>query len=256
MHNETGRSEEEVAKTIIQIFGQADYLNYISADVIWTEEDPQRLIFSELQIAAKSPVHQIAGNAKFRLAIAHAIGFGALVDVDKALELVVEAAKKGYLPAQAIFAAWHVTNGRSVPVPIETQLDWLYEATSWGSFYAGNSLRRLSQIDHESARTAFHRKGGYNQYFYGGDPPTHIGSAEFRHSLSRMTVSNEIETVNQLLQSAVIYGDELLTAHLLQQYSQDPNLTNQFGESLLVLACKGGHINVLKVDFSIKLCNQ
>lgn len=251
--NETGRSEVEVAKSIEQTFGHADYLNYISADVTRTEEDPQRSIFSELQIAAKSPIRQIAGNAQFQLAIAHAIGFGTLVDVEKALEFVVEAAKKGYLPAQAIFAAWHVTHGRPVPVSLETQLDWLYEATSWGSFYAGYSLQRLSQVEYESARTAFHKKGGYNQYFFGGDPPTHIGSAEFRHSLSSVTVCNDTGTINQLLQSAVIYGDDLLTAQLLLEFSPDPNLTNHFGESLLVLACKGGHIKVLKVDLSSKL---
>lgn len=250
-----GRSETEVARSIEEIFGNMDYLDYDWIDVTWTEEDAQHSVFSELQIAAKSPIRQIAGKAKFQLAIAYSIGFGTLVDVDKALDFVVEAAKKGYLPAQAIFAAWHFTHQRPVPIPLETQLDWLYEATSWGSFYAGCSLQRLSQIEYESARTAFHRQGGYNQYFFGGDPPAHIGSVDFRHSLSYMNIGQGTETVNQLLHSAVIYGDDLLTAHLLQEYSPDPNLSNQYGESLLVLACKGGHIKVLKVDFIIKLHN-
>lgn len=250
VNNEIGRSAPEVARSVEQTFGHADYLNYFWVDVLWTEEDAQRSIFSELLIAAKSSIRQISGKAKFQLAIAHAIGFGTLVDVDKALDSVVEAAEQGYLPAQAIFAAWHVTHRRPVPVPLETQLDWLYEATSWGSFYAGDSLQRLSQTEYESARAAFHKKGGYNQYFFSGDPPAHIGSAEFRHSMSYLTVSKDTETVSLLLRSAAIYGDDLLTAHLLQEYSPDPNLSNQFGESLLVLACKGGHIKVLKVILS------
>ena len=251
-----GRSETEVARSIEKILGHVDYLSYDWADVIFTEEDAQHSIFSELQIAAKSPIHQMAGNALFQLAIAHSIGFGTLVNVDKALDFIIEAAKKGYLPAQAIFAAWHFAHRRPVPVPLETQLDWLYEATSWGSFYAGHSLHRLSQIEFESARSAFHRKGGYNQYFFDGDTPAHIGSVEFRNSLSYLNIGKDTEIVNQLLQSAVIFGDDLLTAHLLQEYSPDPDLSNQYGESLLVLACKGGNIKVLKVDLLPSLTTQ
>ena len=83
-----------------------------------------------------------------------------------ALKSVLESAHRGYLPAKAIFHPWHVAHSRKIDVDEETQLDWLYDATVWGSAYAGQSLQFKSPLVYDSARQMFHRRGGYNQYFY------------------------------------------------------------------------------------------
>jgi len=50
-----------------------------------------------------------------------------------------------------------------------------------------------------------------------------------------------------LLQSAAIYGGRALAKYLLEHKGADPNFRNQFGESLLLLCSKGGHLDVLEV---------
>lgn len=166
-----------------------------------------------------------------------------------ALKSVLESAHRGYLPAKAIFHPWHVANSRKIDVDEETQLDWLYDATVWGSAYAGQSLHLKSSLVYDSARKMFHRRGGYNQYFYDWEPPPHIRSKQFISSLAASGISMEPHHLNALLQSTAIYGDVALAKHLVQDQRIDVNLVTRFGESLLLLCCKGGHIDVLEVRY-------
>jgi len=46
---------------------------------------------------------------------------------------------------------------------------------------------------------------------------------------------------------AAIYGDAVLMKHLIQDLGVNASFTNCWGESLLVLCCKGGRLDVLKV---------
>ena len=191
-----------------------------------------------------------AGRAHFLMALAYSRGFGVEANVDLALKSVLEAARKGYLPAQAIFHVWHSTHARAVDVDEETQLDWLYNACLWGSVYAAPVLRQKCPSDYEAARQEFHTRGGYNQYFYNPQAPAHIKSEEFLGSLKSKAYQPDTEHMAALLQSAAIYGDITLAQYILKSGNVDLNLCSRFGESLLVLCCKGGHMDLLHVSFN------
>jgi hypothetical protein len=229
------------------IFGSSSYLSYGWIDESWTEHDTQAEIFAELQglIMSSSPL--VAGRALFELAIAHAIGFGTHEDKLLALDSILKSAKKGYLPAQAIFHVWHEEHHMVAPIDEEKQMDWLFEAVTWGSFFAGGSLRRLDVQEYQLARQLFHNYGGYNQFFYSRNRPPYIDSEDFRNSISSLNLDADIANASALLEAAAIYGDAPLAQRLLEVPGVDPNFTNEYGESLVVLCCKGGHLDVLKV---------
>lgn len=75
--------------------------------------------------------------------------------------MMLEAARRQYLPARAMIHAWFDPHGR------EVGLNWLFEAASWGSICAGQVLRRRSLEDYEAAREEFHGRGQCSyQYQY------------------------------------------------------------------------------------------
>jgi hypothetical protein len=141
---------------------------------------------------------------------------------------------------------------RSVDIDEEVQLDWLYNACLWGSMHARPVLRQKSLSCYEDACKQFHQRGGYNQYFYDGQPPAHIRSKEFLDGLKLSACGQpNAGHLFALLQSAVIYGDTALAKYILETEKVDLNLCNQYGESLLVLCCKGGHMDLLHVSPNI-----
>jgi hypothetical protein len=229
------------------IFGSSSYLSYGWIDESWTEHDAQAEIFAELQGLIMSSDPLVAGRALLELAIAHAIGFGTHEDKLLALDSILKSAMKGYLPAQAIFRVWHEEHHMVAPIDEEKQMDWLFEAVTWGSFFAGGSLRRLDVQEYQLARQLFHNYGGYNQFFYSRNRPPYIDSEDFRNSISSLNLDADIANASALLEAAAIYGDAPLAQRLLEVPGVDPNFTNEYGESLVVLCCKGGHLDVLKV---------
>jgi hypothetical protein len=214
------------------------------------ESDPQAQTFATTEKATRSPVQEIAGHAYFELALAHSLGLGTTANIDLALQSVVEAAKRGYLPAKAVCRTWYDAHSKDCPVDVESQLDWLYDATVWGSTIASDVLQIKSPSDYLSARKIFHQRGGYNQYFYGSQAPAHIHPEDLVRSLPANELDHYKAHINALLQSAAIYGDISLAAHLLHNLKADPDVMNEFGESLLLLCCKGGHIDILKVPIT------
>ena len=243
-----GRSDHDISKAIEKAFGSEDYLEFGWVDEETIELDPQEQIFATSVKESQSPLQDVAGRAYFELALAYSLGFGATANIDMALNSIVEAAKRDYLPAKAVFYTWYDAHSKECPVDAELQLDWLYDAAVWGSTFANEVLQLKSPSDCIAARKMFHHRGGYNQYFYGSQPPAHIHSEDFIQSLPASGFNNDDEHVNALLQSAAIYGDISLAAHLLYKANANPNLTNQFGESLLLFCCKGGHIDLLEVS--------
>ncbi|KIM82919.1 hypothetical protein PILCRDRAFT_88233 [Piloderma croceum F 1598] len=186
-------------------------------------------------------------NAEIAKAVERNFGFGVKGDVDLALKSILEAARKDYLPAQAILHVWYAAHSQAVDIDEETQLDWLYNACLWGSVYAGPVLQQKSPSDYENVCKEFHMRGGYNQYFYGNEWPSHINSKEFLEGLQSKTYQPDAGHMADLLQSAAIYGDAALAQFILESGEVDVNLCNQYGESLLVLCCKGGHTDLLHV---------
>jgi TPR repeat protein len=208
-------------------------------------------------LRAQSLRHVVgAGRAHFQIALAYSIGLGVSADADHALSSLLESAKRGFLPAQAILHAWHTSQLRPLDVDEETQLDWLYNACIWGSVHATPILQRKSRLDYEAARKGFHDRGGYNQYFYDDQPPAHIGSSQFLEMLKLRAHQPSAKDMAALLQSAAIYGDTQLAQCILNIGNVDLNMCNQYGESLLVLCSKGGHIDLLRVSSCRSRCVQ
>jgi len=236
-----------VENAIERAFGDKDYLRFGWNDNEATEWDAQKSIFDDLQKKSQSASKLSSSRAFFELSIAYSIGFGVQMNIEMALKCVTEAARRGYLPAKAVFYPWHIAHSQTIAEDDETQLDWLYDASIWGSVYAAQVLQHKNRAEHEGARQMFHRRGGYNQYFYDNDPPAHIESRPYLVSLMTSRVDVEFQHLKALLQSAAIYGDAALAQHLLRDRGMDPNLTTDCGESLLLLCCKGGHVNVLYV---------
>ena len=72
----------------------------------------------------------------------------------------------------------------------------------------------------------------------------HIDSKAFISSIKSL----ETEDKTALMVSAAVYGDVALAHFLLQDHTVDVNLVNHSGETPLLLCCKGGHIDLLRVS--------
>jgi len=248
-----GRTDEDIASSIESTFGSAKYLEYGWSDEKWLPESSQKDIMAELQQQSKSSSPHISGRAHFELALAHAIGIGTPISIEKAMSAMTSAAKKGYRPAWAHFAAWYRAKDYSTHLDEETKLNWLYEATVLGSFFAASALQKMNTEEYSFARREFHAAGGYNQYFYRKDCPEYINSQQFRDSLTIRKAGHDLESLEVLGWSAAIYGDVELLNWLLR-HGLDPNVTNNVGESLLVVACKAGHLAILEVRLKTPSC--
>ena len=244
-----GRTPKNIERSLELLVGRPDYFQYGWADTAFTEEYIQNLSFADLQKLATSNDRDISGKALFELAFAHALGFGTQSSTDSALDHILCSAKKGYLPARALFRTWYEGAGRgeSIPIGRETQLDWLSESVAWGSFYAGTSLQRLDPVEFRLSRKEFHENGGFNQYFYPRNIPPEIGYQSARTSFLAGKSPSPQDNVNDLLEYAVIHGDSHFVRKLISVGMIDPDCTNQYGESLVLLCCKGGHLDTLKV---------
>ena len=242
-----GHSETEIAKQVERNFGASNAL-----DFGWGEEDMPKATQAEIIKGIQTQTNGSgAGRAHFLLALAYSRGFGVQADVRPALKSMLEAARKGYPPAQAILHVWHAAHSQMVDVDEETQLDWLYNACLWGSIHAAPVLRLKSPSDYEAARQEFHARGGYNQYFYNNQSPEHIRSEEFIGKLKSKVYLPDDDHMEALFQSAAIYGDTALALFILESGKLDLNVCNRHGESLLTLCCKGGHMDLLRVSFEI-----
>lgn len=225
-------------------FGRSDYLD-IELDIeLVSERDTQALLFDTLVQESKSPDPKVSGKALFQLSLASACGFGTPYNEDAALTFASSSASAGYLPAQATTVAYYMALGRQAELDLDTTIDWLFEATAWGSFVAASCLKQLDMGEFETARAEFHKAGGYNQFFYSSCPPPYIHSAEFAKSL--VCNAELLHNPEELARSAAIYGDAALLKQLIAMNVVDVDLTTRWGESLTVLACKAGHLNTLR----------
>lgn len=225
-------------------FKLVDYLKIYMDIEFESERDTQALVFDRLLKASQSKNKVESGKALFQLAIAHACGYGTSYNEDSALKNAVASARKGYLPAQASVVAFHVALGREKELDHEEKIDWLFEAAAWGSYIATECLARISLDHFYDARKAFHRAGGYNQFFYAQEPPPYLHSEEFLKS-----IPSENKDLEVLARNAAIYGDLALLQRLLGDFKVDPNLVNDMGESLVLFCCKAGHLELLKVCY-------
>src|SRR4051812_24312366 len=107
-----GRTPKNIERSLGLLVGQPDYFRYGWADTAFTDEYVQELSFADLQKLAASNNQDISGKALFELALAHALGFGTQSSRDSALDYILRSAKKGYLPARALFRTWYEGVGR------------------------------------------------------------------------------------------------------------------------------------------------
>ena len=156
MTQKIGRSNDDVSKAVEKQFGDENYLSFGWTYEETIERDPQQHTFLLLGNESRSPSQAVRGRALFEIAIAYSLGFGTRANVDMALGSVNESARQQYLLAKAVFHVWHDAHSRKADIDEETQLDWPYDATLWGSESAGQVLRRKSETDYSQARQEFH----------------------------------------------------------------------------------------------------
>lgn len=190
----------------------------------------------------------VAAKAHFELGLSYAIGLGTEADPEEALEHMLTAARKGYRPAQCLYAHWFRALGRKPMVSHDTELDWLYEQTTLGSFLAATTLKDMDQSEYDSARREFHSKGGYNQYFYPGQRDQLCTSdKETVRYITGSTKARGHDELYALFWSAAVYGLATVMETLLEDSTVDINQANEYGETALSLCCRGGHIDLLEV---------
>jgi len=233
-----GRTRKEIDCGLRTYFNDAHYVTFGWPDEDEIPLDVQQQIIKDLTKSTHGPSR---GYAFFQLAIAHSLGLGGPKDICGMLFAAVQSAKADYLPAQAAVHAWHTAHNRPLDADEDLQLDWLYEAVARGSWTAEKTLQGMGTDLYIQARQDFHTRGGFNQYFYPNQPPACIGSSES---------IGDRDDVDDLMLNAAIYGDKRLMEACLTA-GGNPNASNEFGESLLLLCCKGGHLDVMEACHSL-----
>lgn len=162
-------------------------------------------------------------------------------------------ALEGFYVAQGICERLHRGLGRSLPGRIDeaTRLQWLYNAASTGSLLAGEMLRKSDQNLYASARIEFRKNGGYN------DEYTRIAQTQAKlledRSLTDIMENHNINDYivdirgNRLLHLASLVGHIAATRSLLSLKGIGVNVRNDTGETPLLLACKAGHAEIVKM---------
>ncbi|KAA8900914.1 hypothetical protein FN846DRAFT_957648 [Sphaerosporella brunnea] len=246
-----GRGPRDVERSLRRHLGDGHYLTFGWEDEETLHRTIQSQIIADLKNQSRSSNITTRGRAFFQSAIAHSLGLGAPRNIDAMLKATIEAARADYLPAQAVLHAWHFAHDRQVDVDEHVQLNWLYKAVVWGSWTAGSMLREMDPDLYREARSEFHSRGGYNQFFHSREPPDYIdlaGATGHEH-ITRLhrSVGLSEDAGAPILTAAAIHGSCTLIEVLVKDLGCDPNTCNEFGESLLVLCCKAGHIELLEV---------
>ena len=178
--------------------------------------------------------HHFSAQTLFGMALGFAshrhLGYQA-----KALKFARAAAQAGSMPARGI--VWQLDEAISEgsersDTDSRQMLEWLYDATSTGSYTA---YQRLAQLDEERARDArqeFMVSGGYNPE--GFTLPQSLSSIQIGDSPDPDLIIDEF--ANRLLHAAAVAGDTNAIRKLLD-INADNNVGNGAGETPLYKAC-------------------
>lgn len=169
------------------------------------------------------------------------------------IQCLLEAAKKGFVPAQAVTQRVFSSYGLTWPVNIERGQvrQWLFEGACTGSRIAQSDLQVLDPDLAKKAISVFHEQGGYHQHSLRPLPL----SAEWKDvSLSTINLrfgKNADRDKSTLLHPLAVWNNHGAIQELLNYDIAALNTVNGNGETALYLACVAGCVELVRV-----LCNH
>lgn len=166
------------------------------------------------------------------------------------LEATLECAKRGYFPAQALYATLWKTKRGYLPSSIRSYIDrWSFNAVASGYLFSAWSFEEQKPILYRQALDIFRQTGGYNlhhcgQYmaYWDASQPEH---GEYVSGLVGL-LERDLQNYPVHLAAALNYRnlEQMLSidAWLLLVQVEDHG-----GDTPLMKCCMGGHIDALRV---------
>lgn len=165
------------------------------------------------------------------------------------IQCLLEAAKKGFVPAQAVTQRVFSSYGLTWPVNIERDQvrQWLFNGACTGSRIAQSDLQVLDPDLAKKAISVFHEQGGYHQHSLHPLPL----SAEWKDvSLSTINLrfgKNADRDKSTLLHPLAVWNNHEAIQELLNCDIAALNTVNGNGETPLYLACMAGCVESVRV---------
>ena len=158
------------------------------------------------------------------------------IDVSKAdksiqMEMLLSAAEKGHIPAQAVVSRVFESYG----IPHEVNKAFLYNGASHGSPIASQDLEHLDSRLASEARHHFRGSAGFNQFY----SPLHVVQPDGIKDASDNTRIHYLATYGK--------SEELQQLLEANDTTADVNADNIFGETALYKACMTGCWETVKV---------
>ena len=156
------------------------------------------------------------------------------------IEMLIEACRKDFPPAQAIVARVLRSYDLTVTEYLsseEAEL-WMSNAVATGSMFAYHELKPINSSLASQARDQFRDMAGYNQWY----SPLFEASPEGVQTLG---------LGNQAIHRYAAYGNLNALMALLDTEPKSPNSLNELGETALYKACLAGHHRVV-----LELCDR
>jgi ankyrin repeat protein len=201
-------------------------------------------------------------EACFQLSVCNIIAFGTSYNGAMSLDWLIQSARKGYLPAQALVKRMHDALNIELESPLQDSvLSWLKAAVETGSFVAMQDLQKachagtysMEEFDTSVARfrTTF---CGIGYKLFEDSVTERYGCCDMAElerllSLEYQTAENNTETRLSVLNDrgdtvlhwAAINDNTAVLGTILQRAPHMVNIVNNFNETPLLCACRSGH---------------
>ncbi|KAH0565039.1 hypothetical protein GP486_001565 [Trichoglossum hirsutum] len=167
------------------------------------------------------------------------------LDISLQINMLLESANKGYVPAQAVVK--RVLDSHNFPPPpsVDQELmkSWLINGTSTGSLVAAVELEAMDTSSFNEAMEIFHDNGGYIQFYSRMVNSKEDWKArEWRPcATARDGRLDQLDSDgNQHIHYLAAFGDANGLGNFLDETGADINEPNSLGETALYKACMRG----------------
>lgn len=167
------------------------------------------------------------------------------------IQCLLKAAKKGFVPAQAVIHRVFSSYGLTWPIDVECGQvkQWLFQGACTGSRIAQSDLQVLDSDLAKTAITVFHEQGGYHQHSL--TPLSSEWKEILFSSINLRVGKNADRDMPSLICPLAARNNYRAIQELLNMDITALNTENSNGETALYLACVGGCVEVVRV-----LCNH
>jgi ankyrin repeat protein len=200
-------------------------------------------------------------EACFQLSVCNIIAFGTSYNGAASLDWLIQSAKRGYIPAQALVKRMHDALSIELPSTLqESLLSWLKAAVEIGSFVAMQDLKNachagtypMEEFNNSVAkfRTTF---GGTGYKLFDDSVMERYALCDtveldrllsFEHQKAENNTEARLPALNDrgdtLLHWAAINGNTAVLNTILRSASNMVNVVNNFNETPLLSACRSG----------------